>query len=78
LQEGGTFSLEYEAKIDRGSLLLQVENSQDEVIWEQTVAEGESAGEEIEVTAGESGIHTIAVVGDGAGGEYELAWGQAE
>lgn len=48
------------------------------MIWEKTVAEGESAGDEIELEAGESGTYTIAVVGDGAGGEYELAWEQAD
>ena len=78
LREGDTFSLEYDASLEKGSLLLQVENSQGEVIWEKTVAEGESAGEEMELTAGESGTYTIAVVGDDAGGEYELAWEQAE
>lgn len=78
LQEGDTFSLEYEAEVEKGSLTLQVENPQDEVIWEKAVAEGESAGEEIELAAGESGAYTIAVVGDGAGGSYELAWTQAD
>ena len=78
LGKGDTFSLEYDAKLEKGSLLLQVENPQGEVIWERTVAEGESAGEVIELTAGESGTYTIAVVGDGAGGEYELAWEQVE
>lgn len=78
LQEGDTLSLEYEADLVIGTLLLQVENPESEVIWEKTVTEGEDVGEEIELSADESGTYTIAVVGDGAGGEYELAWDQAK
>lgn len=55
-----------------------MENPHDEVIWEKTVAEGESIGDEIELEAGEGGVYTIIVVGDSAGGEYELAWEQAK
>lgn len=73
-----TFSLEYEAEVEKGSLLLQVENSQEQVIWQKRVTEGESTDEEFELEVGKSGAYTIAVVGNGAGGRYELAWKRAD
>ena len=78
LQEGDTFSLEVEAEVNKGSLSLQVENPQVDVIWEKTITEGESADETITLAAGESGAYTIAIVGDGAGGRYELTWEQVD
>lgn len=78
LSSGDSLVLEYEAEIEKGSLTLKVESPEDEVIWETTLTEGEDAADQIEVNASENGTYTIAVIGDGAGGSYELAWDQVE
>lgn len=78
LASGDSLVLEYEAEIEKGSLTLQVESPEDEVIWERTLTEGEDAADQIELNASENGTYTIAVTGDGAGGSYELAWNQVE
>ena len=76
LEEGDTLSLTYKADLEKGALILQVENPADEVIWQRDLEEGDSVEDQVELEAGASGTYTIRVKGEGAGGSYELAWDQ--
>lgn len=75
---GNTLTLDYEAEVEKGSLTLQIENPEDEVVWERQLQAGDSVNDQEELVAPESGTYTILIVGDGAGGSYELSWEEAE
>lgn len=78
LEEGDTLSLTYKADVEKGALILQVENPDDEVIWQRDLEESDSVDDQVELIAGVSGTYTIRVEGEGAGGNYELAWDQIQ
>jgi hypothetical protein len=78
LGQGDRLTLAYEVTLDKGSLTLQVQNPQDEAMWQVELEEGADVDDEVVLDAGESGTYTIVVLGDGAGGNYDLSWEQSE
>jgi hypothetical protein len=78
LEEGDALSLKYEADVEKGLLILQVENPDDEVVWERELEEGDSVGDDVQLNAAQDGTYIIIVQSDGAGGNYSLAWDEIE
>jgi len=69
---GEALTLEYTAEVDKGSLIIEVQDPDDEVLWDVTLRE--NAAEIIELRLDQDGRHAIVVRGDDAGGSFVLSW----
>ena len=73
-QPGETLYLEYDAKVDRGSLHLEVDNPYGETIWCTSLCE--DCGETKELPVKEAGCYTISIRGEATEGSFDLKWKQ--
>lgn len=74
LARNEVLTLNYLVQVEKGALTVQIENPQEEVVWEWSGSAGDTVDDQVAIRAEEAGEYTIAVVGDGAGGRYELSW----
>jgi NADPH:quinone reductase-like Zn-dependent oxidoreductase len=69
---GQSLVLDYETEVDKGSLSIQVENPDDEVLWD--VAFDEGGADTIRVDLNQDGRYAIVLKGEDAGGSWDLEW----
>ena len=69
---GQTLVLEYETEVDKGSLTLQVESPDDEVLWETALEEG--GADTVRVALNQDGRYAIVLSGEDTGGSWDLEW----
>lgn len=74
LDEGQALELDFAAQLHKGGLTLQVVSPEEAVIWELEVMEGETKADSLEIVALDGGRYSIVVIGDRAGGSYQLEW----
>jgi hypothetical protein len=70
---GQTLVVEYDARISKGALDIQVTQPGNQVIWEVSLAAG--AGDTARIPVQRDGSHAIVVRGDGTRGGFNLSWG---
>jgi hypothetical protein len=74
VQPGKTLYLEYDAKVDQGSLLLEVEDPYGKPVW--CVSLCEDCGETKALPVNSAGCYTVSVQGKAAKGGFDLKWEQ--
>jgi hypothetical protein len=69
---GQTLVLDYQVRVDKGSLSIEIIRPEGGPLWSVSLAE--DGEDRVEIAIGQRGPHTIAIEGDNAGGRFELAW----
>lgn len=69
---GQTLVLEYETEVEKGSLTIQVENPDDEVLWDTSFDEGDA--DTVRVDLEQDGRYAIVLIGEDTGGSWDLEW----
>lgn len=71
-EAGQTLRLAYDVTVERGTLTLEVQNPDDEVVWDVSLQEGDSAA--VDVPLERDGRYHLVVRGDDTGGSWNLSW----
>jgi hypothetical protein len=71
-QAGQTISIQYKAELTKGYVIFQFQNPENEVVWEQSV--DSNASDQVDVVAEQTGRFRVNVIGEDAGGSYEITW----
>ena len=69
---GQTISIDYEATVNEGILIIEWHDPNGAVIWQKILAESESGHENIDIKY--PGKHTIAIQGKKASGSFSVSW----
>lgn len=69
---GQTLVLQYETDVEKGSLTIQVENPDDEVLWDAAFDEGDA--DAVTVDLNQDGRYAIVLTGEDTGGSWDLEW----
>jgi hypothetical protein len=69
---GQTISIDYEATVNEGILIIKWQDPNGAVIWQKNLAESESGSENIDIKS--PGRHTIAIQGKKASGNFSVSW----
>lgn len=72
VEAGQNVALTYEATAERGTLTMQMVSPDDEIVWEETITEGDS-GTAV-VTAEQDGRYRLVLVGEDTGGSFDVTW----
>jgi hypothetical protein len=72
VDEGQTINLDYEATVERGTLILLVEDPQGEPVWQVELTDDDS--DSVEIMAPESGRYVARIEGQDTGGSFDLQW----
>jgi hypothetical protein len=71
-ETGQTISFDYQAAVDKGSLVIEWQDPNGEVLWRKDIVESESGSEDIAIHS--PGRYTIVIQGKGAGGNFDISW----
>ena len=71
-EQGQTISFTYHAVLDKGSLVIEWQDPQGQVIWNKSLVESDHGGDEIEILS--PGKYTIIIQGKGVGGSFDVSW----
>lgn len=71
-ETGETISFDYQAAVDKGSLVMEWQDPNGEVLWRKDIVESESGSEDIAIHS--PGRYTIVIQGKGAGGNFDVSW----
>jgi hypothetical protein len=69
---GQTLILDYETEVEKGSLTVQVEDPDEEVLWETAFDEG--GADTVRVDLNQDGRYAIVLIGEDADGSWDLEW----
>ena len=69
---GQTISIDYEATVNEGILIIEWQDPNGAVIWQKILAESESGSENIDIMF--PGRHTISIQGKKASGNFYVSW----
>jgi hypothetical protein len=72
MQAGQTIDIQYKAELTKGHVIFQLLDPDGEVVWEKSV--GEDISEQVTLNAEKTGRYRVNVVGEKAGGSYEITW----
>jgi len=72
LDSGETFILSYDVVVEDGSLTLEWENPDEDLIWKETFLENDQGT--FEFTSETDGRYRLIVVGDETRGEFNFSW----
>jgi hypothetical protein len=72
MQAGQTIDIQYKAELTKGQVIFQLLDPDGEVVWEKSV--GEDISEQVTLNAEKTGRYRVNVVGEKAGGSYEITW----
>ena len=71
-EAGQTISFNYQAVLDKGSLVIEWQNPQGEVVWRKDM-NGSAAGDE-KIVVEDPGEYSVFIQGKGAGGSFDVSW----
>jgi hypothetical protein len=71
-ETGETISFTYQAVLDKGSLMIEWQDPNGEVMWQKNLVESDQGAEEIEIKS--SGEYVIITQGKGAAGNFDVSW----
>lgn len=71
-QTGQTILFTYEVVLDAGSLVIEWQDPQGEVVWRKNLLEGDHGDDEIEIDS--PGRFTIFIQGSGVRGNFDVSW----
>jgi hypothetical protein len=69
---GEILLLEYEVKVNKGDLSIEIGRSEGDSLWDVSLQE--DAKDRVEFALGQDGPYTITIKGDNAGGSFNLSW----
>ena len=72
VEPGKKIAFVYEVDLDKGTILIEWQDPQGEVIWQKNLDASDQGDEEIEVIS--PGTYTIFIQGKGAGGRFDVSW----
>lgn len=72
LEQGETLVLNYDAQVTKGTLTLEVQNPDQDIVWDTRLQE--TVNNSVELQAQQSGNYLIMIEGDDTGGGLELSW----
>jgi hypothetical protein len=71
-EKGQTIAFDYDATLTKGSLIIEWQDPEGEVVWRKNLVESDSGVENITVES--SGEYTVVVQGLDAGGSFDVSW----
>ena len=71
-EKGQTIAFSYQVSIDKGSLIIEWQDPQGEVLWHQVYES--DAQNALEIPVETAGTHTIIIQGNDTGGSFEVSW----
>jgi hypothetical protein len=69
---GQTLTVDYDVKVDKGTLSLQASERGNPALWKVSLQE--DAKDAVELSLEQGGLYTIAIDGTDAGGSFDLSW----
>ncbi len=69
---GQIFSFYYEATVIKGSLIIEWQDPNGEVVWQKNLVESDRGKDEIVIEF--PGRYTIVIQGKGASGNFDVSW----
>jgi len=71
-QKGQIISFAYQVVLDEGSLDIEWQDPQSEVVWRENLLESDHGDDEIEIIS--PGTYTIFIQGSGVRGNFDVSW----
>jgi hypothetical protein len=67
-----TLVLDYEVEVDKGELTIELRRHEGGPLWDMSFQE--DAADSVAIALPDTGPHTLAIEGEGAGGSFDLSW----
>ncbi|MCJ7534572.1 MAG: hypothetical protein WA997_14130 [Anaerolineales bacterium] len=71
-EQGQIISFTYMADLEKGTLVIEWQDPQGQVIWQKNLEESDQGGDEIEILS--PGTYRIIIQGKGIGGRFDVSW----
>ena len=71
-EKGQSIAFSYQVSVEKGSLIMEWQDPNGEVLWHQV--HETNAQDELEIPVETTGIQTIIIQGKDAGGSFEVSW----
>lgn len=71
-EEGQTISFDYQASLDRGSLLIEWQTPAGEVLWHKNLTENGSGSDQLQAES--PGEYNLIIQGRNAAGDFDVSW----
>lgn len=72
VEAGQRIFFEYRVTVNKGSLLIEWQDPEGEVVWRKNLQDSESG--EDDFTAGSTGTYRIIIQGKSTGGDFDVTW----
>lgn len=72
VEKGEIIFFDYQATVDKGSLLIEWQDPNGEIVWQENLSESERGNVEIGIET--SGKYTIIIQGKNAAGNFDVSW----
>lgn len=72
VEEAQTISFDFDVTVSKGSLNIEWQDPNKEVVWRKNLVESDRGYDQITVET--SGIYWIIIQGTNAGGEFDVSW----
>jgi len=72
VEAGQRIFFEYSVTVNKGSLLIEWQDPEGEVVWRKSLQDSESG--EDDFTAGSTGTYRIIIQGRSTGGDFDVTW----
>lgn len=69
---GQTIAFSYQVSVDKGSLIIELQDPEGEVLWHQD--HDTNAQDELEIPVETTGTQTIIIQGKDTGGSFKVSW----
>lgn len=72
VEKGEIIFFDYQATVDKGSLLIEWQDPNGEIVWQENLSESDRGNVEIGIET--SGKYTIIIQGKNAAGNFDVSW----
>ena len=72
VEKGEIILFDYQATVDKGSLLIEWQDPNGEIVWQENLSESDRGNVEIGIET--SGKYTIIIQGKNAAGNFDVSW----
>ncbi len=72
VEKGEIIFFDYQVTVDKGSLLIEWQDPNGEIVWQENLSESERGNVEIGIET--SGKYTIIIQGKNAAGNFDVSW----